>query len=67
MRTESKNWEKKLTSIQKERMTEINNAKRALKEKQDHYAGLDSYILRSGGLTSSSSTLSMEFEKVGVR
>ena len=54
-------------SLQKERIAELNDTNRALKEKQDLYAGFDSYLLRSGGsrgLTSSASTLSMEYDKV---
>ena len=67
LRRECKDWEKMFASLQKERMAELNDTNRALREKQDLYAGIDSYLLRSGGsrgLTSSTSTLSMEYDKV---
>lgn len=67
LRRECKDWEKMFASLQKERLAELNDTNRALKEKQDLYAGFDSYLLRSGGsrgLTSSTSTISMEFDKV---
>ena len=67
MRKECKEFEKELASQQKERMSEMADTKRALKEKQDLYAGIDSYLLRSGGsrgLSSSTSTISMDYDKV---
>ena len=69
MKKECKDWEKMFASLQKERTAEMNDTTRALKEKQDLYAGFDSYLLRSGGsrgLTSSASTLSMEYDKVEI-
>ena len=68
LRAECKSWEQKFSAIQKERINEIDLAKRELKEKQELYAGLDSYLMRSGGsrgLTSSTSDLSLDYEKVG--
>ena len=68
LRAECKSWEQKFSAIQKERINEIDLAKRELKEKQELYAGLDSYLMRSGGsrgLISSTSDLSLDYEKVG--
>ena len=67
LRRECKDWEKMFASLQKERLAELNDTNRALRERQDLYAGIDTYLLRSGGsrgLTSSTSTISMEFDKV---
>ena len=63
LRTEVKEWEKKFQGIQKERLRELSDTKRVLKEKQELYGSIDTYLLRSGGsrtMTSSTSTISME-------
>ena len=70
LRTEAKDWEKKFQGMQKERLKELADTRRVLKEKQELYGSIDTYLLRSGGsrtMTSSASTVSMEhsgYEKV---
>ena len=65
-----KDWEKKFQGMQKERLKELADTQRELKEKQELYGSIDTYLLRSGGsrdITSSTSTVSMEhsgYEKV---
>ena len=64
LRNEVKDWEKKFNSMQKERIRELTDKKRFLKEKQDLYGNIDTYLLRSEGvktLSSSTSTVSMDY------
>ena len=64
LRNEVKDWEKKFSSMQKERIKELTDKKKYLKEKQDLYGNIDTYLLRSEGvktLSSSTSTISMDY------
>ena len=64
LRNEVKDWEKKFSSMQKERIRELTDKKKFLKEKQDLYGNIDNYLLRSEGvktLSSSTSTVSMDY------
>ena len=48
LRLEVKDWEKKFLLMQKERQKTLAESKRELKEKQDMYSSIDTYLLRSG-------------------
>ena len=48
LRLEVKDWEKKFLLMQKERQKTLSESKRELKEKQDMYSSIDTYLLRSG-------------------
>ena len=67
-RAESRDWEKKYQVMQKERLKELADTRRELKEKQDMYASIDTYLLRSVGtksMTSTTSSVSLDFYSQG--
>ena len=67
-RAESRDWEKKYQVMQKERLKELADTRRELKEKQDMYASIDTYLLRSVGtksMTSTASSVSLDFYSQG--
>ena len=46
LRSEAKDWEKKFSVLQKERAKEVEVTKRQLRERQELYLGIDTYLLR---------------------
>ena len=46
LRNEAKDWEKKFSVLQKERAKEVEVTKRQLRERQELYLGIDTYLLR---------------------
>ena len=46
LRSEAKEWEKKFSVLQKERAKEVEVTKRQLRERQELYLGIDTYLLR---------------------
>lgn len=46
IRNEAKDWEKKFHLLQKERQRELSDTKRELKEKQEMYGSIDTYLMR---------------------
>lgn len=68
MRSETKDLGKKFAVKQKTRLKELADTKRSLKEKQDMYASIDTYLLRSVGsksLTSTASSVSLDMYSQG--
>ena len=49
LRSEAKDWEKKFSVLQKERAKEVEVTKRQLRERQELYLGIDTYLLRCRG------------------
>ena len=46
IRNEAKDWEKKFHLMQKERQRELSDTKRELREKQEMYGSIDTYLMR---------------------
>ena len=68
MRSEAKDLGKEFALMQKTRLKELADTKRSLKEKQDMYASIDTYLLRSVGdksLTSTASSVSLDMYSQG--
>ena len=68
MRFEAKDLGKEFALMQKTRLKELADTKRSLKEKQDMYASIDTYLLRSVGdksLTSTASSVSLDMYSQG--
>ena len=69
MRSEAKDLGKEFALMQKTRLKELADTKRSLKEKQDMYASIDTYLLRSTGgsksLTSTASSVSLDMYSQG--
>ena len=68
MRSEAKDLGKEYAGMQKTRLKELADTKRSLKEKQDMYASIDTYLLRSVGsksMTSTASSVSLDMYSLG--
>ena len=68
LRSEAKDWEKKFSVLQKERAKEVEVTKRQLRERQELYLGIDTYLLRSVGsksMTSTASSVSLDMYSQG--
>ena len=68
MRSEAKDLGKEFAVKQKTRMKELADTKRSLKEKQEMYASIDTYLLRSVGsksMTSTTSSVSLDMYSQG--
>ena len=46
VRSEAKDWEKRFNGLNKERQKELSDTRRELKEKQELYGTIDSYLMR---------------------